>query len=71
MTLEEIMEAGSGAAEQRVLRMTANAKSAQDRAKQLQDQADASADILKLRQTRLKATKARKASCGKMIKPYK
>ena len=71
MNLQEIMEAIAGAAEQRVLRMTANAKSAQDKAKQLKDQADASADILKQRESRQKITKARKSSVGKMIKPYK
>ncbi len=71
MTLEEIMEAVTGAAEQRVLRMAANAKSAQDKAKQLKDQADASANILKQRESRQKLAKARKASVSKMIKPYK
>ena len=71
MTLDEIMEAGSGAAEQRVLRMKANAKAQKDKASQMKKQADASADIWKQRQSRQKAAKARKSSGLKNIKPYK
>jgi len=69
MTLQEITE--SGAAEQRVQRLKANAKSAKTKASQMKDQADASAEVLKLRQSRQKAAKERKTAVSKMIKPYK
>ena len=71
MTLEEIMEASSNAAEMRVQRLTLNAKAAKEKANQMTKQANLSADILKQRESRQKLAKARKASCGKMIKPYK
>lgn len=69
MTLEEIIE--SGAAEQRVQRMKVNAKLAKNKASQMKDQADASAEVVKQRQSRQKAEKERKSIVSKMIKPYK
>jgi hypothetical protein len=69
MRLEEI-EAGS-AADLRVKRMKANAKSAKDRAKQLQAQAEAGAEQLRMRQSREKLAQIKKTSMTSMIKPYR
>ena len=68
MRLEEIKE--SIAAEQRVKRLKANAKSARDRAKQLKVQADAGAERLKMQQSRQKLAQLHKANVSTTIKPY-
>jgi hypothetical protein len=68
MRLEEID--GSNAAEQRVKRLKANAKSARDRAKQLKAQADAGAERLKMQQSRQKLAQLHKSSVGTTIKTY-
>jgi hypothetical protein len=57
MTLEEIKQ--GNAAEQRVKRMKANAKSAKARAKQL-----------KMRQSREKLAQLHRSNVGTTIKPY-
>lgn len=67
MRLEEIQ---NSAAEQRVDRMKANAKSMKDRAKQLKAQADASAAQLKMRQSRTQKSLVSKAAQTSMIKPH-
>lgn len=69
MTLQEIIESGAG--EQRVQRLKLNAKLAKNKANQMKDQADASAEVVKQRQSREKAAKERKTAVRKMIKPYK
>ena len=68
MTLEEIKQ--GNAAEQRVIRMKANAKSAKDRAKLLKVQADANSEQLKLRQSREKLAQLHRSNVGITIKPY-
>ena len=68
MTLEEIKQ--GNAAEQRVKRMKANAKSAKDRAKQLKVQADTNAEQLKMRQSREKLAQLHRSNVGTTIKLY-
>lgn len=67
MRLDEIQRS---AAEQRVDRLKANAKSMKDRAKQVKAQADASAAQLKVRQSRAQQSLVRKAAQTSMIKPH-
>ena len=67
MRLEEIQ---NNAAEQRVDRLKANAKSMKDRAKQLKAQAEASAAQLKMRQSRQEQSLIRKAAWKSTIKPH-
>ena len=68
MTLQEITE--GTAAEKRVERMKANAKSAKTRAKQLKVQADTNAEQLKMRQSREKLAQLHRANVTTTIKPY-
>ena len=68
MTLEEIKQ--SGAAEQRVIRLKANAKAAKDRAKQMKSNADRSAEQLKMQQSRQKMSQLHRSTVGTTIKPY-
>ena len=68
MTLEEIKQ--SGAAEQRVNRLKANAKAAKDRAKQMKVQADTSAEQLKMQQSRQRLSQLHRSTVGTTIKPY-
>lgn len=68
MTLEEIKQ--GNAAEQRVKRMQANAKSAKDRAKQMKVQADTNAERLKMQQSREKLAQLHRSSVGTTIKPH-
>ncbi len=68
MTLEEIKH--GNAAEQRVNRMKAQAKSAKDRAKQLKVNADTNAEQLKMRQSREKLAQLHRANVSTTIKPY-
>jgi len=68
MRLEEIQP--SNAAEQRVKRMKASAKAAKDRARQLQAQADTSAERLDMQQSRQKLTQLRRKAATSTIKPY-
>ena len=67
MRLEEIQK---DAAKQRVDRMKANAKSIENRAKQLKAQADASAAPLKMQQSRTQQSLVRKAAQTSMTKPH-
>lgn len=69
MRLEEIQP--SNAAEQRVKRMKASAKAAKDRARQLQSQADTSAERLDMQQSRQKLMQLQRRSATSTIKPYK
>ena len=68
MTLEEIKQ--SGAAEQRVNRLKANAKAAKDRAKQMKVQADQGAEQLKMQQSRQRLSQLHRSTVGTTIKPY-
>lgn len=68
MRLEEIQT--SSAAEQRVDRLNANAKTMKDRAKQLKAQADASTSQLRAQNSRKQQALIRKASQTSMIKPH-
>lgn len=68
MRLDEID--GSSAAERRVDRLKANAKTMKDRAKQLKSQADASAAQLKMRQSRTQKSLVSKAAQTSMIRPH-
>jgi len=69
MTLEEIVQ--GTAAERRVDRLKANAKSARDRARQLKAQADAGEAQLKVRQGNDRLSQARLSTSAKTIKPYR
>ena len=69
MRLEEIQ--ASSAAEQRVKRLKDNAKAAKNRAKQLNAQADASADQLAMQQSRKRLSMARKGAQATVITPYR
>lgn len=71
MTLEKMMKAGSGAAEQRINRMKANAMAAKDKASPIKKQASLGSDALKQRQLRQKVPWALQASVSKMTRPYK
>lgn len=68
MRLEEIQP--SNAAEQRVKRMKASAKAAKDRARQLQAQADTSAERLDMQQSRQKLMQLQRKAATSTIKPY-
>lgn len=68
MRLDEID--GSSAAERRVDRLKANAKTARERAKQLKAQADASAAQLRMRQSRKQFATGSRAAQTSMIKPH-
>jgi len=68
MTLEEIKQ--SGAAEQRVNRLKANAKTAKERAKQMKVNADTSAEQLKMQQSRQRLSQLHRSTVGTTIKPY-
>lgn len=68
MRLEEIQP--SNAAEQRVKRMKASAKAAKDRARQLQAQADTSAERLDMQQSRQKLVQLQRKVATSTIKPY-
>lgn len=68
MRLEEIKAAS--AAEKRVRRLKANAKSAKDRAKQMQAQADASAERLDMQKSRQELARLHRAAVATSIKPY-
>jgi hypothetical protein len=68
MRLEEIKAAS--AAEQRVKRMKANAKSAKDRAKQLRVQADMSAERLDMQKGRQRLAQLQRSAVTTPIKPY-
>lgn len=69
MRLEEIQP--SNAAEQRVKRMKAGAKAAKDRARQLQAQADTSAERLDMQQSRQKLMQLQRKAATSTIKPYR
>ena len=69
MRLEEIQP--SNAAEPRVKRMKASAKAAKDRARQLQAQADTSAERLDMQQSRQKLVQLQRKAATSTIKPYK
>ena len=69
MRLEEIQ--ASSAAEQRVKRLKDNAKAAKNRAKQLNAQADASADQLAMQQSRERLWMAGKRAQATVITPYR
>lgn len=72
MRLEEIEQVWeSDAAERRVERLKADAKSASDRARQMKARADASAEQLKMRQSRQKLLQLRQKSVTSTIKPYR
>lgn len=68
MRLEEIQT--SSAADQRVKRMRANASAAKDRARQLQTQADTSAERLDTQQSRQKLLHLQRKAATSTIKPY-
>ncbi len=68
MRLEEIRN--FSAAEKRVDRLKANAKATKDRARQMKAQADASAEQLKMRQSREKLAQLHRATVGTTIKGY-
>lgn len=67
MRLDEIQP---NAAEQRVKRLKANAKTAKDRAKQLKVQTDAGAERLDMQKSRQKLAQSRKSGLTSTIKPY-
>lgn len=60
----------SSAAEERVKRLKASAKAAKDRAHQMQDQADASAEQLDIRRSRQKLTHLQRKAATSTVKPY-
>ena len=68
MRLDEIKAAS--AAEQRVKRLKANAKSAKDRAKQLKVQADMSAERLGMQTSRQKIVQLQRVAVATPITPY-
>ena len=68
MTLNEIQSAS--AAERRVNRMKANAKSARVRARQLQAQADTSAERLTMQQSRRNLMQLQQKAAMPTIKPH-
>ena len=68
MRLEEIKAAS--AAEQRVQRMKANAKTAKGRAKQLKVQADMSAERLDMQKGRQRLAQLQRSAVTTPIKPY-
>ena len=59
------------AAERRVKALTANAKAAKDRAKQLKTQADISADQLEMQKSRQSLSQLQRSGVVSTIKPYK
>ena len=67
MRLDEIQP---NAAEQRVKRLKANAKTAKDRAKQLKAQADTSAGRLDMQKSRQKLAQLQRSPATPTIKPY-
>lgn len=67
MRLEEIQP---NAAEQRVERLKANAKTAKDRAKQLKSQADASAQRLNMQKSRQTLALLQRSAVTSNTKPY-
>ena len=69
MTLEEIME--GDAAQMRVDRLKANAKTAKERARQMKNQADATAEQLKMRKARQQLAKLRQSSNPNFVKPHR
>jgi len=69
MRLDEI-EAGA-AAERRVKRLKANAKSVKDRAKLLKTQADASAERLEMQKSRQKLAQLQRSAVTSNIKSYR
>lgn len=68
MRLDEIKAAN--AAEQRVKRMKANAKTAKDRAKQLKVQADMGAERLDMQKGRQRLAQLQRSAVTTTIKPY-
>jgi len=68
MRLEEIQP--SNAAEQRVKRIKASAKAAENRARQLQVQADTSAERLDMQKSRQKLVQLQRKAATSTIKPY-
>lgn len=68
MRLDEIQPS---AAEQRVKRLKASAKSAKDRAKLLKAQADASAERLDMQKSRQSLAQAQRSAVMSTIKPYR
>lgn len=68
MRLNEID--GSNAADQRVKRLKDTAKVAKNRAKQLNAQADASAERLDMQKSRQKLAQLQRAAVTSNIKPY-
>ncbi|MGC1176348.1 hypothetical protein [Polaromonas sp.] len=68
MKLKEIEQAS--AEEQRVKRLKDNAKQARERARQLGAQATASADQLKMQQSRQKMRQLHAPDAGATIKPH-
>jgi hypothetical protein len=68
MRIEEI-QAGT-AAEQRVKRLTASAKAAKDRARQMKVQADASAQRLEMQKARQSMAQRQQSAVTSTIKPY-
>lgn len=68
MRLDEIQPS---AAEQRVKRLKAGAKSAKDRARQLKAQADMSADRLEMQKDRAARVQAQRSAVMSTIKPYR
>lgn len=69
MRLEEIES--STASERRVKQLKSGAKAAKDRAKQLQTQADSSAERLDIQKSRQKLKHLQTAAVTTAIKPYK
>lgn len=67
MRLDEIQPS---AAEQRVKRLKATAKSAKDRARQLKAQADMNAERLEMQKSRAALTQAQRSAATSSIKPY-
>lgn len=68
MRIDEI-QPGS-AAERRVKALTANAKAAKERAKQLKTQADISADQLEMQRSRQSLSQHQRSAGTSSIKPY-
>jgi hypothetical protein len=68
MYLDEIKAAS--AAEQRLKRLKASAKSAKDRAKQLKTQADASAERLDIQKARQTLGKMQQQAATSTIRPF-
>jgi hypothetical protein len=68
MRLDEIQP---NAAERRVKRLNANAKSAKDRAKLLKAQADASAERLEMQKSRQSLAQLQRSAVTSSIRPYR